>query len=104
MKTIPQPLWDYVIMERDSDLVKMIIEPSNADPNRVPIKELRVILVGPDCNNIKIGDRLIFNGKACQCFDHENKKYWLISERATGVVIAPERKINKTPDAKKLPN
>lgn len=91
------PLWDYVILEMDLDYVSKIIRPDTADPKKVGTLELKVITIGPDCYNIKIGDRLIFNPGAVVTFAYEGKQYWLISERATGVVIAEKRVIKRNP-------
>lgn len=87
------PLWDYAILERDEDLMKKIIEPDNVDPKKVGTLELKVISVGPACRNIEIGDRLIFNPAAAVTFSYEGKQLWLISEKATGVVVAEKRQM-----------
>jgi hypothetical protein len=94
------PLWDYALLERDDDKKSRIIRPENTDPTKIGTLELTVLFAGPECRNIKPGDRLIFNPQAAVTFSHEGKQYWLISERATGVVVAKLRKIEKCPDGR----
>lgn len=90
-----QPLWDYVLLERDEDLMQKILRPDEAKGKIIGTLELIVIATGPDCTNIQIADHLVFNPAAAVTFAFEGKQCWLISERATGVVIAPQRKIKK---------
>lgn len=94
------PLWDYCILERDEDKASRIIRPENTDPAKIGTLELRVLFTGPDCRNIRPGDRLIFNPAAAVTISYEEKQYWLISERATGVVVAGLRKIEKSQDGR----
>ena len=61
---------------------------------------MKVIFTGPDCRNINPGDRLIFNPAAAINISYEGKQYWLISERATGVIVAPLRQIEKSTDGR----
>ena len=94
------PLWDYALLERDEEKVSRIIRPENVDPAKIGTLELKVLFTGPDCQNIKPGDRLIFNPAAAINISYEGKQYWLISERATGVIVAPLRQIEKCPDGR----
>ncbi len=97
MSKIAMPLWDYVILEKDENYEQKILRPENADPKKVGTLELTVISTGPDCLNIKKGDRLIFNPSAVVVFAYEGKQYWMISERATGVAVAEKREMLKNP-------
>ena len=94
------PLWDYALLERDEEKVSRIIRPENVISAKIGTLELKVLFIGPDCQNIKPGDRLIFNPAAAINISYEGKQYWLISERATGVIVAPLRQIEKCPDGR----
>lgn len=105
MTKVPQdyvamPLWDYCILELPDDEKSLIHRPGNADPHAVEALSLRVLFTGPDVKNIKPGDRLIFNPGSAVTFDFNGKQYWLVGERATGVIVSPLREIKKSPDGK----
>lgn len=95
-----QPLWDYAILERDDDLGARIIRPENADPTKIGTLELVVLFTGPDCRNIKPGDKLIFNPQAVVLIAYEGRTYYLISERATGAVVSFPRQMKLSQDGR----
>jgi hypothetical protein len=90
-----QPIWDYVILELPEDKKSRIVKPDNADPRKVGTLELIVLLTGPDCRNVRPGDRLVFNPEAAVIISYQNRSYYLITERATGVVVGKPRKMEK---------
>ena len=95
------PLWDYALLERDEEKVSRIIRPGERYLGQDRDTGIQAVLfIGPDCQNIKPGDRLIFNPAAAINISYEGKQYWLISERATGVIVAPLRQIEKCPDGR----
>lgn len=96
--SVLMPLWDYCILELPEDKKSMIIKPDSTDPAKVGTLELVVLFTGPDCRNIKPGDRLVFNPQAAVIFAHEGHTYYLISERATGVVVANLRTMYESED------
>lgn len=89
------PLWDYVILEKPEDEKSLIQRPENVSAIKMGTLELRVLYCGPDCKNIKPGDRLVFNPQAAISVGFEGKQYFLVSERSTGIIVAPLRKILK---------
>jgi hypothetical protein len=100
---VMQPLWDYCILEIPEDEKSLIIRPKPEDATKIGTLELKVLFTGPEVRNIKPGDRLIFNPQASIPFSYQDKQYFLISERATGVVVAPLRRMKEVPDGKPWP-
>lgn len=97
-----QPLHDYVIMQFPADEKRMIVRPSDGDATKIGTFELEVVLTGPDCRNIKIGDRLIFNIQACVSFSYDEKQHFLVGERSSGLVLGKPRRMKRAP-ANRLP-
>ena len=100
MESVLMPIWDYIILELSEDKKSRIIKPDTLDPAKVGTLELVVLFTGPDCRNIKPGDRLIFNPQAAVIFAYEDRTYYLISERATGAVVAKLRRMLESKDGR----
>ena len=97
------PLWDYAIMVLPKDAEKKIIRPDNFDMTKVGTLELEVVSIGPDCNNLKVGDRMVFNPAASVHFGYEGQQYFLISERACAAIVGPPRILEESLAAPALP-
>ncbi len=96
---VAMPLWDYCILDMDEQAKSKIIIPETVEKDKVQeisTLELEVLFTGPDVVNIKPGDRIICNPQALTPFTLNEKRYFLISERATGVVVHRIRKIHKS--------
>lgn len=90
------PIWDHIILELPEDRKSMIVRPERIDlKNLVGTLELIVLLTGPDCRNVRPGDRLVFNPEAAVIISYQGRSYYLITERATGVVVGTPRTMKK---------
>lgn len=95
-----QPLWDYIILEFPEDKKSLIIKPENSDPVKIGTLELVVLYTGPDCRNIKPGDRLVCNPQAVISFACDKKQYYMVSERGAGALVGPLRKLEQAKDGR----
>lgn len=90
------PLWDYIILEKPEDEKSRIVLPEGVDKAKLGTLELEVLYVGPDVLHVKPHDRLVFAPQAVITMAIDNRVYYLIGERAVGVVVGPLRKIEKS--------
>lgn len=99
------PLWDYCILDIPEDKIPKVIMPDQAKGKPlVDQMELLVLFTGPECVNIKPNDKLLFSIDAAIPFSFNGKQYFLISERACGIVFAPLRELKKKDGKRDLPS
>ena len=85
------PLKDFIILEVPENSEAKIIIPDGQDKRKlIEGSKLLVIKVGPDCKEIKPGNRLIADPNAILPFAFEKKQYFITREENVCAVIRSE--------------
>jgi len=80
------PTKDFIVMELRSKDTGTIVLPENYDKLRM-LQYFRVILTGPKCDEVKIGDAIVVDPQAVIKFKKDDQEYFLTREENVGAVI-----------------
>lgn len=90
------PMWDYILLEHPQG-ERRIELPDNVKAEQINMLELEVLQVGPDCMNVRQGDRIMFDPRtAIEITPCPKEKYYLVSERNTHVIAGALRELKAT--------
>ncbi len=85
------PTKDFIVMELRHKENDKIVLPDNYDKLRM-LQYFSVILVGPKCDEVKVGDSIVVDPQAVIRFQKDGQDYFLTREENVGAVI---REVNK---------
>lgn len=88
------PMQNFIVLEVPEDAKSTIIKPETVDKkNLVEGTDLGVVLVGPKCKKVQIGDHLVVPPQAIVTFPFEGKTYFLTREDNCGCIIREKTSI-----------
>ena len=85
------PTKDFIVMEIRHKETNKIIMPDNYDKLRM-LNHFVVIITGPKCVEVKVGDAIVADPQAIVKFQHNRQDYFITREENVGAVIRESKK------------
>jgi co-chaperonin GroES (HSP10) len=80
------PTKDFIVMEVRHKETNRIVLPEEYDKLKM-MHQFEVVLAGPKCVEVKVGDAIVVDPMAVIKFDHNHCDYFLTREENVGAVI-----------------
>jgi co-chaperonin GroES (HSP10) len=87
------PMRDFMIMVLKNKETARIVLPENLSPES-GMGMLEIIMIGPKCVDVKIGDCVVISPDAMIKFKHDDAWYYVTKEENVTAVLRKEDKVN----------